>query len=180
MDKEREISRLIAYANELGITLDIKENFSTRFKLQKLAFFTKVLYDENIREFGLYKRGPYSSDETTLYYGYADGEITVQQYKVREENKEKLKMIFSEKDEKVIEGAATVIYLIKNGVLWKNIYTKLKQVKPNLSTSELVDSVNLAKEFMLTEEKLSEIRKEAREEAEAWEEASLEDTADTT
>ena len=175
----KEISRLVAYANQLNIKLDIKENFSTRFRLQKLAFFIRLLYNEGVDDFGLYRHGPYSADEATLYYEYADHEFTLQQYKIKEEYVEKLRGIFLDKTESVIEGAATTLFLIKVGDSdWKHIYIKLKNAKPNLSISELVDSVNPAKMFLLTKERREEILKEAEKESKAWAEASLEDTAE--
>ena len=56
----------------------------------------------------------------------------------------------------------------------------MKEAKPKLSLEELVDSVNLAKAFLLTKERQEEIRKEAEKESKAWAEASLLDTAEDT
>ena len=43
-------------------------------------------------------------------------------------------------------------------------YQKLKEVKPNLSLEELVDSVNLAKQFLMTKEDYERIRKIVKKE----------------
>jgi len=179
-NKVEEISRLIAYAKELNIDLNIKGNFNTRFNLQKLAFLLRVLNNEDISDFGLYKHGPYSRDETTLYYGYDNGEITPQKYNLKENYLEKLKAIFPEKGEKVIEGIATVLYLIKTGLAsWKDIYLRLKEAKPNLSLEESVNAVNSAKELVLTEKDYEQIRERIKEEFEDLENAHSEDTFDT-
>ncbi|MCL5101394.1 MAG: hypothetical protein M1348_02175 [Candidatus Parvarchaeota archaeon] len=174
-----ELSRLIEYSKAIGLELNVTESFSTRFNLQKLAFFIKLLYNENFDDFGLYRRGPYSANEATLYYKYAKHELTIQRYSVKEEYVEKLKEMYIGKTESVIEGAATALFLIRRGETdWKHIYIKLKEAKPKLSIGELVDSVNLAKMFLLTKERREEILKEAEKESKAWAEASLEDTAE--
>ena len=80
-----ELSRLIEYAKAIGLPLNVKESFSVRFNLQKLAFFIRLLYNESFDDFGLYRHGPYSSDEATLYYKYANHELVLQQHKVKEE-----------------------------------------------------------------------------------------------
>jgi len=175
-----EISRLIAYAKKLNIDLNIKGNFNTRFNLQKLAFLLRILNNEDISDFGLYKHGPYSRDETTLYYGYDNGEITLQKYDLKENDLEKLKEIFQKKSEKVIEGIATALYLIKTGLTsWRDIYSSLKEAKPNLSLEESVDAVNNAKELILTEKDYEQIRERIKEEFEDLENAHSEDTFDT-
>ena len=77
---------------------------------------------------------------------------------------EKIKDVFSV-NENVIEGATTMIYLIKTGnSTWKDAYQKLKEAKPNLSLEELVDSVNLAKQFLMTKEDYERIRKIVKKE----------------
>ena len=82
--------------------------------------------------------------------------------------------------EKIIEGTATVLYLINTKkASWKDIYRKLKEAKPNFSIGELVDSIDLAKNFVLTKEDWNEIYKTAQEESKAWERASLEDISDS-
>ena len=47
---------------------------------------------------------------------------------------------------------------------WKDAYQKLKEAKPNLSLEELVDSVNLAKQFLMTKEDYERIRKIVKKE----------------
>ena len=173
-----EISRLIAYAKELASPLNIEEDFLTRFKLQKLAFLLRVLNNEEIADFNIYTHGPYSPQETTLYYDYAKNTTQIKGVSINKEQAAKLKEIFSVNDT-VIEGATTLLYLIKTGnATWKDAYQKLKEAKPKLSLEELVDSVNLAKAFLLTKERQEEIRKEAEKESKAWAEASLLDTAE--
>ena len=77
---------------------------------------------------------------------------------------EKIKDVFSV-NENVIEGATTMVYLIKTGnSTWKDAYKKLKEAKPNLSLEELVDSVNLAKQFLMTKEDYERIRKIVKKE----------------
>ncbi|EFD92384.1 MAG: hypothetical protein M1284_01025 [Candidatus Parvarchaeota archaeon] len=179
-DKIKEISRLIAYAKALNMQLNIKDNFSTRFKLQKLSFLLRILNNEDIRDFNLYTHGPYSPYEATLYYMYSAEEITAQSCEIIDEYKEKLNAVFSQKYEKIIEGTATVLYLINTKkASWKDIYRKLKEAKPNFSIGELVDSIDLAKNFVLTKEDWNEIYKTAQEESKAWERASLEDISDS-
>lgn len=107
--------------------------------------------------------------------------MSSQNTKIKEKYVEKLKERYMDKTESVIEGAATVLFLIKKGETdWKHIYIKLKEAKPKLSLDERVDSVNLAKAFLLTKERKEEIRKEAEKESKAWAEASLLDTAEDT
>lgn len=107
--------------------------------------------------------------------------MSSQNTKIKEKYVEKLKERYVDKTESVIEGAATVFFLIKKGETdWKHIYIKLKEAKPKLSLDERVDSVNLAKAFLLTKERKEEIRKEAEKESKAWAEASLLDTAEDT
>ena len=80
------------------------------------------------------------------------------------EQVEKVKDVFSV-SENVIEGATTMVYLIKTGnSTWKDAYQKLKEAKPNLSLEELVDSVNLAKQFLMTKEDYERIRKIVKKE----------------
>ena len=175
-----EISRLIAYAKALEFKLNIEGDFLTRFKLQKLAFLLRVLNNEEIADFNIYTHGPYSPDETTLYYEYTRNTIQTKEVNVDKEQVEKIKDVFSV-NENVIEGATTMVYLIKTGnSTWKDAYQKLKEAKPKLSMDERVDSVNLAKMLLLTKERKEEIRKEAEKESRAWEEASLLDTAEDT
>ncbi len=179
-DSVGEISRLMAYAKELSLPQDIEENFLTRFKLQKLAFLLRVLNNEEIEDFNVYTHGPYSPDETTLYYEYSRNEIQIKEVRPDNEQVEKLKEVFSVTDN-VVEGATTMIYLIRTGnASWKNAYQKLKEAKPKLSLEDRVDSINLAKTFLLTKERQEEIRKEAEKESKAWAEASLLDTAEDT
>ena len=167
-DSVGEISRLIAYAKELSFPLNIEENFLTRFKLQKLAFLLRVLNNEEIEDFNVYTHGPYSPEETTLYYGYSRNEIQIKEVKTDNEQVGKLKEVFSVNDN-VVEGATTMIYLIKTGnASWKNAYQKLKEAKPKLSLSDLVDSINLAKRTLMTREREEELRKEAQKDAEEW------------
>ena len=93
---------------------------------------------------------------------------------------EKLNEVFSQKDERIIEGTATVLYLINTKkASWKDIYRRLKEAKPGFSMSELADSIDAAKEFMLTKGDWNEIYETAREESKAWEEASLRDISDS-
>ena len=157
-DSVGEISRLIAYAKELSFTLNIEEDFLTRFKLQKLAFLLRVLNNEEIEDFNVYTHGPYSPDETTLYYGYSRNEIQIKEVKTDNEQVVKLKEVFSVNDN-VVEGATTMIYLIKTGnASWKNTYQKLNEVKPRLSIDDRVDSINTAKEFLMTKEDYEHIK----------------------
>ena len=59
--------------------------------------------------------------------------------------------------------------MIKTGnASWKNAYQKLKEAKPKLSLSDLVDSINLAKRTLMTREREEELRKEAQKDAEEW------------
>ncbi len=179
-DGVEEISRLIAYAKALEFKLNIEGDFLTRFKLQKLAFLLRVLNNEEIDDFNIYTHGPYSPDETTLYYEYARNTIQTKEVRPDNEQVEKLKEVFSVTDN-VVEGATTMIYLIRTGnASWKNAYQKLKEAKPKLSLEDRVDSINLAKTFLLTKERQEEIRKEAEKESKAWAEASLLDTAEDT
>lgn len=157
-DSVGEISRLIAYAKELSFPLNIEENFLTRFKLQKLAFLLRVLNNEEIEDFNVYTHGPYSPEETTLYYGYSRNEIQIKEVKTDNEQVVKLKEVFSVNDN-VVEGATTMIYLIKTGnASWKNTYQKLNEVKPRLSIDDRVDSINTAKEFLMTKEDYEHIK----------------------
>jgi uncharacterized protein YwgA len=157
-DSVGEISRLIAYAKELSFPLNIEEDFLTRFKLQKLAFLLRVLNNEEIEDFNVYTHGPYSPDETTLYYGYSRNEIQIKEVKTDNEQVVKLKEVFSVNDN-VVEGATTMIYLIKTGnASWKNTYQKLNEVKPRLSIDDRVDSINTAKEFLMTKEDYERIK----------------------
>ncbi len=157
-DSVGEISRLIAYAKELSFPLNIEENFLTRFKLQKLAFLLRVLNNEEIEDFNVYTHGPYSPEETTLYYGYSRNEIQIKEVKTDNEQVVKLKEVFSVNDN-VVEGATTMIYLIKTGnASWKNTYQKLNEVKPRLSIDDRVDSINTAKEFLMTKEDYERIK----------------------
>lgn len=157
-DSVGEISRLIAYAKELSFPLNIEEDFLTRFKLQKLAFLLRVLNNEEIEDFNVYTHGPYSPEETTLYYGYSRNEIQIKEVKTDNEQVVKLKEVFSVNDN-VVEGATTMIYLIKTGnASWKNTYQKLNEVKPRLSIDDRVDSINTAKEFLMTKEDYERIK----------------------
>ena len=163
-DGVEEISRLIAYAKALEFKLNIEGDFLTRFKLQKLAFLLRVLNNEEIDDFNIYTHGPYSPDETTLYYEYTRNTIQTKEVNLDKEQVEKIKEVFSV-NENVIEGATTMIYLIKTGnSTWKDAYQKLKEAKPNLSLEELVDSVNLAKQFLMTKEDYEHIRKIVKKE----------------
>ena len=157
-DSVGEISRLVAYAKELSFPLNIEADFLTRFKLQKLAFLLRVLNNEEIEDFNVYTHGPYSPDETTLYYGYSRNEIQIKEVKTDNEQVVKLKEVFSVNDN-VVEGATTMIYLIKTGnASWKNTYQKLNEVKPRLSIDDRVDSINTAKEFLMTKEDYERIK----------------------
>ena len=138
--------------------MNIEENFLTRFKLQKLAFLLRVLNNEEIEDFNVYTHGPYSPEETTLYYGYSRNEIQIKEVKTDNEQVVKLKEVFSVNDN-VVEGATTMIYLIKTGnASWKNTYQKLNEVKPRLSIDDRVDSINTAKEFLMTKEDYEHIK----------------------
>ena len=144
-DDVEEISRLIAYAKELSFPLDIDKNFLTRFKLQKLAFLLRILSGEEIDDFNIYTHGPYSPKETALYYKYARNEIKIKETQADKGKLEKIRYVFSTNDN-VVEGVTTMIFLIKSRiVIWKDAYQKLREAKPNLSLSDLVDSVNLSK-----------------------------------
>ena len=157
-DSVGEISRLVAYAKELSFPLNIEADFLTRFKLQKLAFLLRVLNNEEIEDFNVYTHGPYSPEETTLYYGYSRNEIQIKEVKTDNEQVVKLKEVFSVNDN-VVEGATTMIYLIKTGnASWKNTYQKLNEVKPRLSIDDRVDSINTAKEFLMTKEDYEHIK----------------------
>ncbi len=178
INKVEEISRLIAYAKALSLPLDIKDNFLTRFKLQKLAFLLRVLNGEDISDFNLYTHGPYSPKETTLYYEYAKDEIQIKDVNANNEQVEKLKAVFSANDN-VIEGSNTMIYLIKTrNATWKDAYQKLKEAKPNLSIDDRVDSINTAKEFLMTKEDYERIRDIVKEEIMELESTYEEDSFD--
>ena len=167
-DNVGEISRLIAYAKELSFPLDIETNFLTRFKLQKLAFLLRVLNNEEIDDFNIYTHGPYSPNETAGYYEYARGQIQIEKVEVNKEKLEKVREVFSVNDN-LVEGATTMISLIRSGsATWKDAYQKLKEIKPNLSLSDLVDSVNLAKRLLMTKEMEEELREEAQKDVEKW------------
>ncbi len=177
-DGVEEISRLIAYAKALEFKLNIEGDFLTRFKLQKLAFLLRVLNNEEIADFNIYTHGPYSPDETTLYYEYARNMIQIKDIKVNSEQVKKLREVLSVNDN-VLEGDTTMIYLIKTGnATWKGAYQKLKEAKPKLSMDERVDSINAAKSFLMTKEDYERIKGIVKKEVAELENAYEEDILD--
>ena len=91
---------------------------------------------------------------------------------------EKIKDVFSV-NENVIEGATTMVYLIKTGnSTWKDAYQKLKEAKPKLSMDERVDSINAAKSFLMTKEDYERIKGIVKKEVAELENAYEEDILD--
>ena len=163
--------------------IDLKRpdrDYSSRFKIQKLAYLCKSMGMSLNYKFTLYLNGPYSTSLTQDYYQAPKLiENLETDYKFDEKDLNILDKISEyvlnhpitlEYESEFLEAVATVRYL-KNkysDMLDDEIFAKTKEIKQHLKDSIIVLAINTVKKLLFKPEFLTE---EARKEMDIWDKA---------
>ncbi|MEM3503731.1 MAG: hypothetical protein QW134_05865 [Nitrososphaeria archaeon] len=172
------ISKLAAYMQSLGLSVDVEGDFNSRLELQRMAFIVgNLTEDKEILDlnFSLYLNGPYSTQLADLYYKEKDtfSKESIHKLSSREsEALEKLKRLGSLSPER-LEALATVLFLLKKeNVDWLVMVDAIKEAKPKLSLEQIVTAINDAKVLLITVEEVESFKKEMISENEFWDKLS--------
>jgi hypothetical protein len=183
-----DLKKLSAVLKSFGFTgWEPDKEYNSRFFLQKLAYFCKVLGIKlDSYEFSIYLHGPYSQALSTDYSAHA-AVVTAptRDYSFSREERENLRflkdVIFNHPlmqthSDEFLEAVSTIIFFIEqdNDYSHDALIDKVKDIKPHLSNRILSIAVNVAKEFLL---RIKPLPEDLEEELSAWEQ--IEDGLDS-
>ena len=171
------IDRVVDYMIELGIKVDIKNSFDSRFKVQKISYLMHNFLKDY--KFYPYLHGPYSPALTRDYFKPENiqkfenyqkiGTITADE----SEALKRLKNIESAMSNPQLEAMAMAYYLIDNKLAdWSNIAEKVQEVKRGIKYEDIVVGINSLKLWLVTRKQWEEAMKDLKEENEFWDKIS--------
>ncbi len=156
------------------------KDYSSRFKIQKLAYLCKAMGIPLNYHFTLYLSGPYSTELTRDYFNEPQlVENLETDYIFNENDIEKLDKINEyvlihpftiNYESEFLEAISTVHYLKKRypDMLDDEIFSKTKEIKQHLKDSIIVIAINTLKKLLFKPEFLTE---EVRKEIDIWDKA---------
>lgn len=163
----------------LEINLEIN-NFSSRIKIQKLAYLMNNLFKWKLDNlFNYYVKGPYSHKLAIYYYSQECKSRHHTYSKLSDKTKAELKRISFIKDltPLQLEAMASLLWLKNEKHMYENeAEKKLMELKPYLGIKRIWRGSQLLKKFLLTNKEAADLMLDFKEEFEDWDKASEEES----
>lgn len=139
--------------NVLAIQRDTDDGFENRLKLQKLVYMVQTCFGLDMGySFTIYRFGPYSTKLADQYYDDLDKNVIVNNMNIdlpKRFNQDQFINIFSGKDGRWLELAATLIDSQKHVSGYDKTVETVSRIKPRYTEDEVVDVLNNVIEYRL-------------------------------
>jgi len=177
----KDYKKIISIIKYLNVSLErIKSSFSSRLKLQKLAYICKALGINLNYKFSLYIRGPYSPGLTNDYYKNprlidsldSDYNLNEKDIKVLDKIGDYILSHYINENHEIdlLESISTILYLSEKDPdkLDDELFADVKEIKPKISDYIIIIANNTVKKLLFKSEYLTD---EIRKEIEMWDQA---------